>query len=77
MTNSKPVLIKGYIASWNYRENKGIIKMHRKGGGTTTVRNCSAAEFALMLQFLQNDKDPYNIKGGWISSGPEIPGDED
>ncbi len=68
--------IERYHAAWHPKNNRGAIRLWLANGQATTWRGENAAEFSAILQILQNDESVFVTNNGWISTGPEEPGND-
>lgn len=63
-----------YRASWNHKDQFGVIDLQLQGGETSQLEVADPAAFGLIFQLLQQDSDPFLIDDVWISKGVEHPG---
>jgi len=69
--------IRTYQASWHPDSNVGLIELKYADGTRSTLNfNAqNAIEFTVVLQLLQGSETPFVTINGWISTGPDDPGD--
>lgn len=63
-----------YEAEWNIETNTGHIRFKYEDGTKYEWVGHDKAEFALILQIMQNDTDPYIVDDKIFATGPEEPG---
>ena len=63
-----------YRASWNHKDQFGVIDLQLQGGETSQLEVADPAAFGLIFQLLQQDSDPFLIDDVRISTGVEHPG---
>jgi hypothetical protein len=63
-----------YNASWDTAARTGVLEFGLQGGDSARLEVADAAEFALLLQLLRRDSDPWLVDGTIVSTGQENPG---